>query len=214
LIDSETCDLFGRRLGPLLVEVLTDQLPIVQELLWQKDYLPALVSAPMYDNLLENGRLPSCEPHWRLLQNGFLQPCHTTLNQYLVAEVEKITDLDKETGWRRITLESIQQARNSSLPLEHIVRFLQYYCEGGIPASFLIRLKMWGDGYGQQTGIGVEQAPLLRLSHQALQDIQADEDIGPLLASEVASETRLVRVPTEALDRVLELLKDRGFTVD
>ena len=214
LVSPETCDLFGRRLGPLLVEVLTDQLPVVQELLWQKDYLPALVSAPMYDNLLENGHLPSCEPQWRLLQNGLLQPCHTALNLYLVAEVEKIADLDKGTSWRKITPESMQQARNSGLPLEHIVRFLQHYCEGGVPASFLIHLKMWGDGYGQQTGIGVEQGPLLRLSHQALQDIQADEDIGPLLASEVPSETRLVRVPFEALDRVLELLKNRGFTLE
>jgi hypothetical protein len=214
LVSPDTCNLFGRRLGPLLAEVLTDQLPVVQELLWQQDYLPVLVSAPMYDNLLENGRLPSGEPQWKLLQNGLLQPCHTALNLYLVAEVEKITGLDMETGWRKITPESIQQACNSSLPLEHIVRFLQHYCEGGVPASFLIRLKMWGDGYGQQTGIGVEQEPLLRLSHQALQDIQADEDIGPLLASEVPSETRLVRVPTEVLGRVLELLKDRGFTVE
>jgi hypothetical protein len=214
LVSPDTCNLFGRRLGPLLVEVVTDQLPVVQELLWQKDYLPAFVSAPMYDNLLENGRLPSGEPQWRLLQNGLLQPCHTALNLYLVAEVEKITDLDKGTGWRKITPESIQQARNSSLLLENIVRFLQHYCEGGVPASFLIRLKMWGDGYGQQTGIGVEQEPLLRLSHQVLEDLQADEDIGPLLASEVPSETRLVRVPFEVLDRVLELLKDRGFTLE
>jgi Helicase conserved C-terminal domain len=214
LVSPETCDHFGRRLGPLLVEVLTDQLPVVQELLWQKDYLPALVLAPMYDNLLENGHLPSCEPQWRLLQNGLLQPCHTALNLYLVAEVEKITDLDKETGWRKITPGSMQQACNSSLPLEHIVRFLQHYCEGGVPASFLIRLKMWGDGYGQQTGIGVEQLPLLRLSHQALQDIRADEDIGPLLASEVPSDTRLVRIPPDALGRVLELLEDRGFHME
>ena len=198
----------------MLVEVLTDQLPVVQELLWQQDYLPALVSASAYDNLLDSGRLPSCEPQWRLLQNGLLQPCHTALNLYLVAELEKITILDRQTGWRKITPESIQQARNSNLPLEHIVRFLQHYCEGGVPASFLIRLKMWGDGYGQQTDIGVEQEPLLRLSHQALQDIQADEEIGPLLASEVPLETRLVRVPFEALNRVLELLKDRGFHVE
>ena len=49
---------------------------------------------------------------------------------------------------------------------------------------------------------------------QALQDIQADEEIGPLIDAEVPSDARLVRVPTEALDRVVELLKDRGFTVE
>src|SRR5437660_4650137 len=44
LADAETRNLFGRRLAPLLVEVLTDQLQTVQAILWQRDYLPALVS--------------------------------------------------------------------------------------------------------------------------------------------------------------------------
>jgi len=214
LADAETRNLFGRRLAPLLVEVLTDQLQTVQEILWQRDYLPALVSASMYDDLLENGRLPTREPQWRLLYNGLLQPCHAVLNLYLVAEVERITVLDEATGWRRITAEAIQNACNFGLSLDHIVRFLQHYCQGGVPASFLIRLKLWGNGYEQQTIIGIEHTPLLRLSNQALQDIQADEEIGPLIDAEVPSDARLVRVPTEALDRVMELLKDRGFTVE
>ncbi|HWZ20456.1 MAG TPA: helicase-associated domain-containing protein [Ktedonobacteraceae bacterium] len=214
LTDAETRNLFGRRLAPLLVEVLTDQLPAVQEILWQRDYLPALVSASMFDNLLENGRLPTREPQWRLLQNGLLQPCHAVLNLYLVAEVERITVLDEATGWRKITSEVIQQACDSGLSLDHIVRFLQHYCEDGVPPSFLIRLKVWGNGYEQQTIIGIEHSPLLRLSNQALQDIQADEEIGPLIDSEVPPDTRLVRVPTQSLDRVKELLKDRGFTIE
>ena len=212
LTDAETRNLFGRRLAPLLVEVLNDQLPVVQEILWQKDYLPALVSAAMYDNVLKNGRLPTSEPQWRLLHNGLLQPCHAVLNLYLVAEIEHITELDEATGWRKITPESIQHALHSGLPLDNIVRFLQHYCEGGVPASFLVRLKIWGNGYDQQTNIGIEHTPLLRLSMKALHDIQADEEIGPLLGAEVPPDTRLVRVPTEVLDRVMELLKDRGFT--
>jgi hypothetical protein len=214
LADVETRNFFGRRLAPQLVEVLTDQLTAVQELLWQRDYLPALVSASIYDHLLESGRLPTLEPQWRLLHNGLLQPCHAVLNLFLVSEVEHITELDEATGWRRITPEAIQQACNSGLSLEHIVRYLQHYCEGGVPASFLIRLKLWGNGYDQQPSIGVEHTPLLRLSNQALQDIQADEEIGPLLDSEVSSDARFVRVPLEALDRVMELLKDRGFSVE
>jgi hypothetical protein len=212
--DAETRPLFGRRLAPLLAEVLTDQLPAVQEILWQQDYLPALVPASLHDGLLESGRLPTRETQWRLLHNGLLQPCHAVLDLYLVAEVERITVLDEVTGWRKITSTAIQQACDSGLPLDHIVRFLQHYCEGGVPASFLIRLKLWGGGYEQQNTIEVEHAPLLRLSNQALQDIQSDEELGPLLGAEVPSDSRLVRVPPEVLERVVELLKERGFSVE
>ncbi len=211
---AETRSLFGRRLAPRLAEVLTDQLPAVQEILWQQDYLPALVPASVRDGLLESGRLPTRELQWRLQHNGLLQPCHAVLDLYLVAEVERITELDEATGWRKITPAAIQQACNSGLPLDHIVRFLQHYCEGGVPASFLIRLKLWGGGYEQQNTIGVEHAPMLRLSNQALQDIQSDEELGPLLGADVPPESRLIRVPTEALERVVELLKERGFSIE
>lgn len=206
--------LFGRRLAPLIAEVVTDHLSTVQEILWQQDFLPALVSAPAHDGLLESGLLPTQEPQWRLQYNGLLQPCHSVLDLYVAAEVERITERDKETGWRRITPLAIQQACGNGLPLEHIVRFLQNYCEGGVPASFLLRLKLWGGGYAQQDTIGVEHAPLLRLSAQALRDIQADEDLGPLLGTEIPTESRLVRVAPEALERVLAFLKERGFSIE
>ena len=212
--NAETRPLFGRRLAPLLAEVLTDQLSTVQKILWQQDYLPVLVSASQYDSLLESGRLPTRELQWRLQHNGLLQPCHAVLDLYLVAEVERFTVLDEATGWRKITPAAIQQACNSELSLDHIVRFLQHYCEGGIPASFLIRLKLWGDGYEQQDTIRVEHAPLLRLSNQALQDIQADEELGPLLGTEVLPDSRLVRVHPEALEQVIKLLQERGFAIE
>jgi hypothetical protein len=83
-----------------------------------------------------------------------------------------------------------------------------------MPASFLIRLKLWGGGYEQQSSIGVEPAPLLRLSAQALQDIQADAELGPLLGTEVPLDNRLVRVDPRALERVIALLQERGFEVE
>ncbi len=212
--DEQTRPLFGRRLAPLLAEVFTDQLSTVQEILWQHDYLPALVSAPLHDSLLESGRFPTREAQWRLLHSGLLLPCHAVLDLYLAAEVERITELDEASGWRKITPAAIQKACSAGLPLEHIVRFLQHYCAGGVPASFSIRLKLWGGGYDQQNMIEVEHAPLLRLSAQVLQDIQADEELGRLLGIELPPESRLVRVAPETLERVVELLKERGFTVE
>src|SRR6185312_3931629 len=124
---------------------------------------------------------------------------------YLAAELEHFTALDEATGWRKLTPGAIQAACNEGLPLEHLIHFLQHYCEGGIRTSFLIRLKLWGGGYAERNTMQVEHAPLLSLSAQALQDIQSDEELGPLLGTEVASENRLVRLAPEDLARVVEL---------
>lgn len=209
--DDETRPLMGRRLAPLLAEVAADQLSNIQEALWQRNYLPAVVSAPVHQDLLESGSLPTNEPQWRLQNDGLLEPCRPVVDLYLAAELERFTALDEATGWRKLTPEAISAACNEGLPLENLIRFLQHYCERGIQASFLIRLKLWGGGYAERNTIQVEHAPLLSLSAQALQDIQADEELGPLLGTEVAQENRLVRVAPEDLGRVVELLKDRGF---
>ncbi|HVB73961.1 MAG TPA: helicase-associated domain-containing protein [Ktedonobacteraceae bacterium] len=209
---EETRSMLGRRLAPLLAEVKTDQMAHLQELFWQHEYLPALASAPLYNNVLESGRMPAHEAQWKLSPDGLLQPCYAVLNLYLAAELARITELDEASGWRRITSASIESSKY--IPLEHIVRFLQQYCQGGVPPSFLIRLKLWGGGYDQQHVIHVEPAPMLRLSAQALRDIQSDEELGALLDAEVLPDSRLVRVPSSKLARVLELLSERGFTVE
>ena len=211
---EETRPLMGRRLAPLLAEVASDQLASIQEILWQHNYLPALVPAPVHEGLLENGRLPTHEPQWRLQNDGLLQPCHPIVDLYLAAELERFTVLDEASGWRKLTPQAIQAACDAGLPLEHLIRFLQHYCVGGVQPSFLIRLKLWGGGYAQQNTIEVERSPLLSLSQQALEDIRADEELGPLLGMEVAQENRLVRVAAENLERVLDLLKERGFEVE
>ncbi len=211
---EETQSLLGRRLSPTLAEVPANQLERVQELLWQREFLPALVSAPSYTHLLESGRMPVHEAQWRLLDNGLLQPCYAVLNLFLAAELARFTVVDEKSGWRRVTPASIQQAAQASISLDAIVRFLQQYCEGGLPASFLIRLKLWGGGYYRQDLIQVESAPLLRLSPQALRDIQADEELGALLDEELPTESRLVRVAPHSLARVLELLRERGFPIE
>lgn len=203
----------GRRFSPTLAQVMTARLADVRELLWQRAFLPAQVVAPAYAQLLEGGRMLAHEAQWRLQAGGLLQPCYPVLNLYLTAELERFTTLDEQTGWRRITPASIQQAIGNRVPLDAIVRFLQLYCEGGLLPSFLIRLKLWGNGYRQQDTIQVESLPMLRLSAQALRDIQADEELGALLDAELPTDSRLVRVPHHNLARVLEVLRERGFTV-
>jgi hypothetical protein len=212
--DEETSPMLGRRLSPVLAEVAPRHLPALQEILWRRSYLPALTSAPAQDNLLEYGRLVAREPQWRLHEDGLLQPLYAVTDLYLAAEIERVSERDEQTGWRRITPSIIQRVCSDGLSLDAIIRFLQQYCEGGVPGSFLIRLKLWGGGYGEQQTIRVEQAPLLYLPAQVLQDLQADEELQHLLGSEVAQQGRLVRVPADNLERVVELLKDRGFVVE
>ncbi|MDQ2717333.1 MAG: helicase-associated domain-containing protein [Chloroflexota bacterium] len=205
--------LLGRRLAPTLAEVTPEHLASVQEALWQLGYLPALTAAAQHDGILRTGRLVACESQWRLNVDGLLEPRYAVIDLYLAAELEHISELDEATNWRRITPAAIQRARAADLPLEHIIAFLQQYCEGGVPASFLIRLKLWGGGYGEQHTMRIEHAPLLSLSSQALQDLRADEALQGLLGTEVEQHKRLVRVAPEHLERVIELLKERGFEI-
>ena len=209
---EQTRPLFGRRVAPLLAEVKTERVDELQAFLWQREYMPALVSAPLYNDLLASGQMPAHEAQWKLLPDGLLQPCYPVVNLYLAAELDRISVPDEATGWRRITAASI--AASQHIPLEHIVRFLQRYCQDGVPPSFLIRLKLWGGGYDRQQVIQVEASPMLRLSASALRDIQADEELGPLLDAEVPPANRLVRLSPHALPRVLELLRERGFIVE
>jgi hypothetical protein len=209
---EETRALFGRRLGPRLVEVAPQQVEAVQQALWQRNYLPALSAAPAQE-AGENGRVVTHEAQWRLHDDGLLQPLYAVRDLYLVAEIERFSQHDETTGWHRVTPTSLQQALEAGMSLEHILRFLQHYSDGGIPGSLLIRLKLWGSGYDQQQ-VYVESAPLLRLSAQVLQDLQGDREIQSLLGSEVEQQNCLVRVEASQLERILALLRARGFHVE
>ncbi len=211
---EETRALFVRRLSPVLAEVVPQHLHTMQELLWQRDYLSALTPAPPHDAVLEEGHFVVREPQWRLREDGLLRPIYAVTDLYLAAEVARISALDEVTGWRKITPTSIERANEHGLSLDAIISFLQRYCEDGIPPSFLMRLKLWGDGYGKQALISVEHAPMLYLSEQVLHDLQSDEALQSLLGPPVAQQGRLVRVPAAHLAQVLEILRERGFEVD
>ncbi len=202
-----------RRLAPTLIEVSTRHLAHLQELLWQREYLPALTSATQHQDLLDGAPLPTSEAQWILLPDGLLQPRYALPNLYLAIELERVTQLDEASGWRRITSQALQKALNSGLALTQIIRFLQTYCVNGIPGSFLVRLKLWGQGYSERPSLTVEAAPLLSLSAQVLQDLLADEEIGALLGQSVAPETRVVHVAQENMELLKQLLQERGFEV-
>jgi hypothetical protein len=205
---EETRSLFRRRLAPHLAEVALHLLPAVQQVLWQRNSLSALVQ----DSTLENDCLTTCEAQWHLHNDGRLQPLYAVLNLYLVAEIVRFSERDESTAWQHITPSSLRQALQQGIALDYIIRFLQQYCQGGIPGSFLIRLKLWGGGYS--ASIQVERAPLLCLSPQILQDLQNDTEIQQLLGSEIAQPYCLVRVAAQNLESVIALLDERGFTVE
>ncbi|WP_165423660.1 helicase-associated domain-containing protein [Ktedonosporobacter rubrisoli] len=214
LASEQTRHLFRRRLAPRIAEVTSQQLAALQELLWQRDYLPALTQAPAYEGPIESWRASPHEPQWQLHDSGLLQPLYAVLDLYLVAELEGFSARDEASGWSRLTPSALQKALQQGISLEYIVRFLQQYCEGGIPGSLLIRLKLWGNGYEAGHDIHVEHAPLLRLPSQVLQDLQADQEIQSLLGQEVEPAASLVRVDQANLARVLALLRERGFSLD
>ncbi len=211
--NPETCTWLVRRLAPTLAEVTTEHLAHLQELLWQRDYLPALISAAQHQDLLTGAPLLTREAQWHLLPDGLLKPLYALPNLYLATELERVTETDTSTSWRRLTFASLQQAMAAGCTLDAIIHFLQHYCVGGIPGSFLIRLKLWGCGYSEEPTPQIESAPLLCLAASTLPDILADEEIGPLLGVPLPAEKRLVRVSPENLERVVELLRERGFDI-
>ena len=217
--DETAAPMLGRRLSLTLAEVVTARLPALQTVLWQRDYLPAHSTARS-DDLLENTHPESTEPQWRLQEDGLLRPLYPVPDLYLAAEMERFTDVNEAdeaneaNGWRRITPASMQRATSAGLPLAAIIRFLQRSCTDGVPASFLIRLKLWSGGYNAQPTIQVEQSPLLYLSAQVLQDLQSDEAISGLLGDALPEQGRFVRVPRENLAQVVALLRERGFTME
>ncbi len=133
---------------------------------------------------------------------------------YLIAAVERFSDSDDLTGWRRITPIALQRAREANISLDAITNFLHHYCEGGIPPSFLIRLKLWGGGYPGQHTVTVEHTPMVRLSASVLQDLRNDSELAPLLGTELERESRLVHIQAEHVERVVDILKERGFVVE
>jgi hypothetical protein len=210
----EMRNLFKRRLSPHLVEVHSQHLPIVKEVLWKHYYLPALSPAPTLDGASDAGRLVVREAQWHLHSNGLLQPLYAVSDLYLVAELTHFSERDENTGWQHVTELSIQNALKQGMQLNYIVRFLQQYCAEGIPGSLLIRLKLWGGSYGTSPNAYVEPAPLLRLPAQILQDLRNDEDLQHLLGAEIPADSRLVHIDENNLPRILELLRERGFNVE
>jgi hypothetical protein len=211
--DERAQPFLGRRFSPSLAEVMPQHLMALQELLWEQDTLPALTPVPVDETLIA-GTPGQREPQWRLHENGLLEPCHPVLDLYLVSEIRHFCEPDGASGWFKLTEFSLQQALAEGIELAAIVRFLQQYCEGGIPPALLIRLKLWGGGYDHLRALYVEQAPLLRLPESVLHDLQADDEIAPLLGDEVEQQARLVRVDVEKLAQVVALLRERGFLVE
>ena len=219
--DETARPLLRRRIAPKLAEVAPGQLEALQEMLWQRDFLPSVVVAPAR-NLTATEPLALREPQWLLHDDGLVQPFYAVTDLYLAAELERFSDFDEPTGWRRITPSSLQRALGQEHTLDTIIRFLNTYCSNtsssrgagqGVPPSFLIRLKLWGGGYNQQHDIAVEHAPMLRLSPEILADLLADEDIASLLNGEVEQQQRLVRVHPQHLERVLAKLREHGFSI-
>jgi hypothetical protein len=208
--------LLGQRLTARIVMVPRQHLAALAERLWERGYLPAL-SSPSQEGGRGYGTGLAVEPQWRLHLDGRLEPLCPVTDLYLRARLEQMSEEDEGdegSGWRRLTRASIERALAAGLSLESILNFLQQYCRGGIPVPLLIRLKLWGNGYGLQRAVRVEAAPLLNLPAGALPDLQLDPEVAPLLGPVVPAERRLVQVEGQQLRRLLQLLRERGFELE
>ncbi len=208
LADAQARSLLGRRLSPCQVEVLPGKLAALHVLLWQRDYLPASTTSTS-----EETASSTYQPQWRLDEAGVLHPLYPVLDLYRVAEVQRYAEPVEQKSSYRLTATSVQRALEGGIALDTIVRFLQQYCRDGIPGSFLIRLKLWGHGYGTREHIHVEHAPFLHLAPEVLHDLRADPEVSALLGSELTQASSLVQIAPQNLERILAILHERGFPV-
>ncbi len=218
LADEHNQSFFGRRLTPRLIEVLTSQLASVQALFWQRNNLPALtVVSPARtepEENAENQELPEREPQWQLHEDGLLQPLYPVLDLYQAVQAQHFCEVDQDTSWYRITATSLRQVIKEGVELDAIIHFLRGSCVEGIPGSLLVRLKLWGGGYSSPDDLHIEHAPLLRLPADIFQDVRFDEELCALLGTDVEESYRLIRIDSANLERVLALLRERGFQMD
>ncbi len=229
LAHDETRSLLRRRLSPCKAEVAPQHVATLHAVLWKRDYLPTLTTAPTQDMVLDNGRFVTREPQWQLLPEGRLLPLYPVLDLYVSAEVKRFSRVYtgdaissaqeqeqnvEQARARVITAQTLQAALSQGMTLDYILRFLQQYSLDGIPPALLIRFKLWGGGYGEQRSITIERTPLLSLPAQILQDIQQDTELRPLLGAEIEQAHRFVRVKQEHLEQVIALLHERGFLIE
>ncbi len=191
----------GRRFEPRLAQVRSPRLGEVVRKLYQHDQLPLVHRGesrprPRSITLLEEPqalRLRFAVPLPDLYLHGYLAPF-----------------ADPEEGGYRVTAQSLRRAAAGGLEAGQVIETLEEISGEPLSEKAARRIRAWAGYYGNAS---LEQTFLLELeSENILQELLADEEVGPLLRKFKPGETlRLVRVRPKDLEKLQALLEERGL---
>ena len=143
-------------------------------------------------------------------EDGNVTLVHRTPSIYAYAGIELFAERI-DTRHARITSASVAGACKQNISVPTMIARLRQVQRGEIPAKLITRLKAWGKYFG---GAKLGRLTLIEFrDEQARSELLDDPELKPYLERFDAGNRPLVRVHAELLERVKELLKERGVDI-
>jgi hypothetical protein len=127
---------------------------------------------------------------------------------YAYGAVEAFTE-HGDAHHAQLTPASVRAAVDADISVPEILKRLQHVHRGQLPPKLVQRIKAWGKFYGDAR---VGALTLLEFRDEAArQELLADPELMPFIEAFDAGTRPLVLVREQALERVRELLQERGI---
>jgi len=128
-------------------------------------------------------------------------------DRFQLARFATLQEREKERAVYQISQASVSRALKNGVAAEQITAFLARATDNGTPLKVVETILAWGT---RQNTARLEQATLLRLSHESLlAELRQHPRLGPLLGEALNSTTLII--PTDRVAEVRRLLGELGY---
>lgn len=128
-------------------------------------------------------------------------------DRFQLARFATLQEREKERAVYQISQASVSRALKNGVAAEQITAFLARATDNGTPLKVVETILAWGT---RQNTVRLEQATLLRLSHESLlAELRQNPRLGPLLGEALNSTTLII--PADRVAEVRRLLGELGY---